>query len=238
MCLQCLVSTGEDRMICVLDSPPGESNLEVVHFIEKAHKSSITCCTCSPPPSSTELHTTRFVATADDAGGVQVYDLRRITLLFRCASVHTREIRALHFPPATPGLLVSADVTGGIFVWPTIGVRSSIAYPLMRLVMVESTPSRPLQSKLELDGVTSICSTSVSPEPSHAATSTHPEMLYVGIETGQIFAWDLRFLTGNPQSETQPTRRSAILRRRSSNAQYNHVDIQAIEGELPVVGRR
>eukprot|EP00644_Phytophthora_capsici_P015417 jgi/Phyca11/17066/fgenesh1_pg.PHYCAscaffold_24_\ len=38
----CLISTGDDRMICVLDSPPGKSKLEVMHYVEKAHKSSIT----------------------------------------------------------------------------------------------------------------------------------------------------------------------------------------------------
>ncbi|KAJ8525233.1 hypothetical protein ON010_g15882 [Phytophthora cinnamomi] len=226
----CLVSTGDDRMICVLDSPPGKSNLEVMHFVEEAHKSTITCCTCSPPPLSNEVHTTRFVATADDAGGVQVYDLRRITLLFRCASVHTREIRALHFPAATPGLLVSADVVGTIFIWPTIGVRSSTVHPLMRLVMQESTPSRSVQSKIELDGVTSICSTSISQD---ANAATHPAMLYIGIESGQIFAWDLRSFVASTHPDNQPTRRSAILRRRSSNSQASvSSDIQAIEGGI------
>ncbi|KAG6621431.1 Transcription initiation factor TFIID, subunit TAF5 [Phytophthora cinnamomi] len=199
----CLVSTGDDRMICVLDSPPGKSNLEVMHFVEEAHKSTITCCTCSPPPLSNEVHTT---------------------------SVHTREIRALHFPAATPGLLVSADVVGTIFIWPTIGVRSSTVHPLMRLVMQESTPSRSVQSKIELDGVTSICSTSISQD---ANAATHPAMLYIGIESGQIFAWDLRSFVASTHPDNQPTRRSAILRRRSSNSQASvSSDIQAIEGGI------
>ncbi|KAG3251659.1 hypothetical protein PI124_g3762 [Phytophthora idaei] len=112
--VNCLISTGDDRMICVLDSPPGKLKLEVIHYVEKAHNSSITCCACSPP-QSTEIHNTRFIATADDAGGVQVHDLHHITFQFRCANVHTREIRALHFPAATPGLLVSVtSVTSGI----------------------------------------------------------------------------------------------------------------------------
>ncbi|GMF44325.1 unnamed protein product [Phytophthora fragariaefolia] len=214
-------------MICVLDSPPGKSKLEVIHFVEKAHKSSITCCTCSPPPSSSEMQTTRFIATADDTGGVQVYDLRHMTFLFRCASVHTREIRALLFPAGTPGLLVSADVTGAIFVWPTVAVRSSTVHPLLRLMMQEPPPSRPVPSKIELDGITSICSTATSLDQ-HAAT--HPAMLYVGIETGQVFAWDLRSFDGSSRAETQPTRRSGILRRRLTNLQTDGGDIQLVDG--------
>ncbi|KAG3114656.1 hypothetical protein PI125_g6223 [Phytophthora idaei] len=200
--VNCLISTGDDRMICVLDSPPGKLKLEVIHYVEKAHNSSITCCACSPP-QSTEIHNTRFIATADDAGGVQVHDLHHITFQFRCANVHTREIRALHFPAATPGLLVSGDVSGVIFVWPTTGVRTTIAHPLMRLMMQDLSPSRPVPNKTELDGITSICS-NIS-QDSHS--------LYVGVETGQIFTWDLRSFPVKTQSE--PDRRSAIRRRSS-----------------------
>ncbi|KAH7467048.1 uncharacterized protein KRP23_11374 [Phytophthora ramorum] len=205
----CLVSTGDDRMVCVLDAPPGKTELEVLHCVEKAHKSSITCCACSPP---SDTATPRFVATADDAGGVQVYHLRRITLLFRCAGAHTREVRALHFP-AHSGLLVSGDVTGVVFVWPTSGVRTSIAQPLMRLVLQESAPSRAVPSTPDFEGVASIFSTS-----SHS--SAHPSMVYVGVEAGQVFAWDLQSLTGKVQPQS-PARRSAIPRRRSADANGN-----------------
>ncbi|KAG7391395.1 hypothetical protein PHYPSEUDO_004930 [Phytophthora pseudosyringae] len=230
----CLISTGDDRMVCVLDSPSGKSKLEVMHYVEKAHNSSITCCACSPPSPSTETHNTRLVATADDAGGVQVYDLRHITFLFRCASVHTREIRALHFPAATPGLLVSGDVSGAIFVWPTIGVRRTTVQPLMRLVMQAPTPSRPVPSQVELDGITSMCSTTVSQDSS---STTRHEMLYVGLESGQVFAWDVRHLTGTAQPDGQPSRRSAILRRRSSASNGGaQGDIQVVDGGI--VSRR
>ncbi|EEY70040.1 uncharacterized protein PITG_06600 [Phytophthora infestans T30-4] len=222
--LQCLISTGDDRMVCVVDSPPGKLKLEVIHYVEKAHNSSITCCACSPPPA-TETHTSRFIATADDAGGVQVHDLHHITFQFRCATVHTREIRALHFPAATPGFLVSGDVSGVIFVWPTIGVRTSIAQPLMRLKMQEITPSRPVSSNVEFDGITAICSTT-----SHDSHS----MLYVGVETGQIFAWDLHSLPVKTQSES--TRRSAIRRRSSvSKGEISVLESGGKSAPLPVI---
>ncbi|KAF4130619.1 EF hand [Phytophthora infestans] len=220
----CLISTGDDRMVCVVDSPPGKLKLEVIHYVEKAHNSSITCCACSPPPA-TETHTSRFIATADDAGGVQVHDLHHITFQFRCATVHTREIRALHFPAATPGFLVSGDVSGVIFVWPTIGVRTSIAQPLMRLKMQEITPSRPVSSNVEFDGITAICSTT-----SHDSHS----MLYVGVETGQIFAWDLHSLPVKTQSES--TRRSAIRRRSSvSKGEISVLESGGKSAPLPVI---
>ncbi|ETM42597.1 hypothetical protein L914_11783 [Phytophthora nicotianae] len=220
----CLVSTGDDRMICVVDSPPGKLKLEVIHYVEKAHNSNITCCACSPPPP-TDSHTSRFIATADDSGGVQVHDLHHITFQFRCANVHTREIRALHFPSATPGLLVSGDVSGVIFVWPTIGVRSTIAQPLMRLTMQEMAPLRPVPNKIELDGITSICSSN---------SQDSVAMLYVGVETGQIFAWNLHSLPVKTQSE--PTRRSAIRRRSSiSKGEISILESLGKTSPLPVV---
>ncbi|KAG1709537.1 hypothetical protein DVH05_020187 [Phytophthora capsici] len=218
-------------MICVLDSPPGKSKLEVMHYVEKAHKSSITCCACSPPPQFADVQTTRFVATGDETGGVQVYDLRRITFLFRCASVHTHEIRALHFPTALSGFLLSGDASGAIFGWQTIGVRSSTIQPLVRLRMQELTPSKPLQSRVDFDGIISMCSTNIRQEERLA---THPELLYVGLETGQIFAWDLRSLSGKIQLE--PTRRSAVLRRRSSDSREKVLPaFESGSSTLPVV---
>jgi hypothetical protein len=215
-------------MICVLDSPPGESELEVLHSVERAHNSSITCCTCSPPPATTSPMTTRLIATADDTGEVHVYDLRRITLLFRCVSGHSREVRALHFPSEAPGLLVSGDVSGAIFVWPTSGVRASTAPPLMKLVPQETTPARTAPGKVDFEGIASICSSSSSQD---ARSATHTAMLYVGVEAGQVFAWDFRSLTGNAQPDGQSTRRSAILRRRSSASKAGGVeDIQVFQG--------
>ncbi|RLN47069.1 hypothetical protein BBJ28_00014773 [Nothophytophthora sp. Chile5] len=198
---QCLISTGDDRALCVLDSPAGKSQLELLHSIEKAHNSSITCCACSPPQSSasaTDPHTSKLVATADVAGGVHVYDLRRLTLLFRCDGRHTREVRALHFPAAAPALLISGDAAGSIFIWPTTGVRRDIALPLMQLVLHEPSPLHgvPVPSKTEVEGVTSICSSTVSQDPQ---TPAQPTMLYAGTESGRILTWDLRTLAHKVQ---------------------------------------
>ncbi|RLN92666.1 hypothetical protein BBJ28_00014335 [Nothophytophthora sp. Chile5] len=206
--LQCLISTGDDRALCVLDSPAGKSRLELIHSVEKAHNSSITCCACSPPqssPSETDPHTSKLVATADDAGGVHVYDLRRLTLLFRCADRHTREVRALHFPAAAPALLISGDAAGSIFIWPTTGVRRDIALPLMQLVLHEPSPLHgvPAPSKAEVEGVTSICSSTVSQDPQ---TPAQPTMLYAGTESGRILTWDLRTLAHKVQRGHHLTR--------------------------------
>ncbi|GMF64790.1 unnamed protein product [Phytophthora lilii] len=96
----------------------------------------------------------------------------------------------------------------------------------MRLAMQETTPSRPIPNKAEFDGITSICSTSTS-QNSHAAA--HPAMVYIGVETGQIFSWDLRSLTGKAQPDGS-TRRSAIPRRRSSDSKPDVLaDVQVLE---------
>ncbi|CEG45816.1 Transcription initiation factor TFIID, subunit TAF5 (also component of histone acetyltransferase SAGA) [Plasmopara halstedii] len=204
----CLVSTGEDQKICLLDSPPGKLKLEILHFLEKAHTSSITCCACSMP--SPFIQPARFIATGDDAGGVHVYDLHHITFKFRCANVHTREISVLHFASATPGLFISGDVSGNIFMWSTNGVRSSLAQPLLRLKMQELSPliSDPT---LEVDGITAVCSTNTN-ETSHGS-----KMLYVGVESGQIFAWDLQSLPTNILMEGHAARRLAISQRHSQS---------------------
>ncbi|KAG7397859.1 hypothetical protein PHYBOEH_012050 [Phytophthora boehmeriae] len=62
-----LVSTGDDRSICVLSAPAGKATLEVLHTVERAHKSSITCSACSPPPSSNDTQTTAGEQTSTAA---------------------------------------------------------------------------------------------------------------------------------------------------------------------------
>lgn len=203
----CLVSTGDDQKICLLESPPGKLKLEMLHCVEKSHNTSITCCACSWPIQSTQ--TVRYIATGDDAGGVHVHDLHRITFKFRCANVHTREIRVLHFPAATPGLLISGDVSGAIFVWSTNGVRTLVVQPLLRLMMQEIRLCTSALNKGEFDGITAMCSTN-NVQALHVSN-----MLYVGIETGQIFAWDLCSLPTTSLLEGHAARRLAISQRHS-----------------------